>query len=435
MGSGKSKARSPSPTVGGTAKETSDTDSIQAQKQEASKVDDALYQELQSLQIWPPMLDITFEYLRSGLEVLVLDVGANTCKAGFGGDDAPCAVFPSYVRRPRHPGVMVGIDQRDCYVGKELRSRQFTTTGMWGRNHEPNWDIAASLFHTCFQDELRVKPEDYAVLLLLPPLSKTNQDRMTEMMFKKFNVRALYLGLPGVMAMYNFINRTGLVVDCGELSCACVPLVNACPLTDVMRLDVGGKDLTLNMRGLLTDTGYSFASMAELQIVRDIKEKLCLVLPWKEKEAWGEGAEKPNPMDTWYECPDGTMITVGKERAMCPEGLFDAACRHASVGIQSMPCTLTEVVHAAIKKCGSALENDLYGNIVLIGGTAMLPGLGPRLQTELENLRPGQRINVRVDSFPKYTAWRGGSLLAPSYELESMWITKAQYELHNRTPE
>lgn len=38
---------------------------------------------------------------------LVVDNGSGMCKAGFAGDDAPRAVFPSIVGRPRHQGVMV----------------------------------------------------------------------------------------------------------------------------------------------------------------------------------------------------------------------------------------------------------------------------------------------------------------------------------------
>ena len=34
------------------------------------------------------------------------------CKAGFAGDDAPRAVFPSLVGRPRHQGIMVGMGQK-----------------------------------------------------------------------------------------------------------------------------------------------------------------------------------------------------------------------------------------------------------------------------------------------------------------------------------
>jgi actin-related protein len=46
------------------------------------------------------------------VQALVVDNGSGMCKAGFAGDDAPRAVFPSIVGRPRHTGVMVGMGQK-----------------------------------------------------------------------------------------------------------------------------------------------------------------------------------------------------------------------------------------------------------------------------------------------------------------------------------
>ena len=47
------------------------------------------------------------------VQALVVDNGSGMCKAGFAGDDAPRAVFPSIIGRPRQPGVMVGMGQKD----------------------------------------------------------------------------------------------------------------------------------------------------------------------------------------------------------------------------------------------------------------------------------------------------------------------------------
>lgn len=46
------------------------------------------------------------------VQALVVDNGSGMCKAGFAGDDAPRAVFPSIVGRPKHPGIMVSCAPR-----------------------------------------------------------------------------------------------------------------------------------------------------------------------------------------------------------------------------------------------------------------------------------------------------------------------------------
>ena len=69
------------------------------------------------------------------------------CKACFTGDFAPRAVFASIVGRPAMPDIMVGLDQRDSYVGDEAQSKRGVLTLKCPIEHGivTNWDDMENL--------------------------------------------------------------------------------------------------------------------------------------------------------------------------------------------------------------------------------------------------------------------------------------------------
>ena len=55
---------------------------------------------------------------------VIIDNGSGWIKAGFAGDYDPLAVFPTVIGRPKMPGIMVGMDQKDSYVGEEAEAKK-----------------------------------------------------------------------------------------------------------------------------------------------------------------------------------------------------------------------------------------------------------------------------------------------------------------------
>uniref|UniRef100_M4E0Q9 Actin n=1 Tax=Brassica campestris TaxID=3711 RepID=M4E0Q9_BRACM len=305
------------------------------------------------------------------IQPIVCDNGTGMVKAGFAGDDAPRAVFPSVVGRPRHHGVMVGMNQKDAYVGDEAQSKRGILTLKYPIEHGvvSNWDDMEKIWHHTFYNELRIAPEEHPVLLTEAPLNpKAHREKMTQIMFETFNSPAMYVAIQAVLSLYASGRTTGIVLDSGDGVSHTVPIYE----------------------------GF---------------------------EGEMETSKSSSSIEKNYELPDGQVITIGAERFRCPEVLFQPSF----VGMEA--AGIHETTYNSIMKCDVDIRKDLYGNIVLSGGTTMFSGIADRMSKEITALAPSSmKIKVVAPPERKYSVWIGGSILASLSTFQQMWISKAEYD-------
>ncbi|KAI3800013.1 hypothetical protein L1987_35319 [Smallanthus sonchifolius] len=356
------------------------------------------------------------------IQPLVLDHGSAMMKAGFAGEDAPRAVFSSIVGKPRHSNSMIGVAQKDAYIGDEAQSKRGVLTLEYPMEHGivKNWDDVEKIWHYTFYNELRVAPEEHPVLLTEASLNpKANREKMTQIMFETFNVPAMYVSNTGVLSLYASGRPTGVVLDSGEGVSHVVPIYEGYGLPQsVLRLDLAGANITDFLMKILTERGYELTTSADREIVRDIKEKVAYVALDYEQEL--ESAKSGNKD---YKLPDGNVLTIGAERFRCAEALFQPDL------IEMEAAGIHETAYNSIMKCDADLWNDLYGNIVLSGGSTMFPGFAARMYQEITALAPsGMGIKVVAPPERKYSSWIGGSILASLTSFQQHWISKGEYD-------
>jgi len=297
-----------------------------------------------------------------------------------------------------------------------------------------NWEDMEALWDYCFDNKLKL-PEDkkgHQILLTEAALNPVkNREKMGEIMFERYDFGGVMFEYQALLTLMAEGNTTGAVLDSGDGVSHVIPVYEGMIQENaIKRLNIAGRHVTEYLIKLLMLRGYAFNSSADFEMVREIKEEMCYVSINLKKERLL--AKDTTVLDKEYKLPVGSTSIIGRERFEAPEILMNPAL------LESESDDMATMIYQSICDCPMDIQKPLAANIMLSGGTTMIPGLSSRIEHEVKELyvnkkfkgdRAGlNRVKIQVHDPPrrKHAVFMGASFLA-SFAKDFQFISKQEF--------
>lgn len=362
---------------------------------------------------------------------LVLDFGSQTMRAGFAGDDAPRAVLPTVKGKQKSSARMcMLLTMPDTVVGDQAQASRgiFSLESPVKNGIVHNWDAWEEVMRHTMQNELRIEPSEKNVtfpVALNSPLA--NEQKYAQCMFEEFGVQAILPFQAHAASLYASGRGVGIICDIGHGLTQIGAIYEGARLSETeYSSTLAGEALTEYMARMLS--GVERLSIAtkspvyeQYSIADDLKKK-CAYVPLDfdvEMQLMAESSAK----EIELQYPGGQPLLLNTERIRCPEALF----KPSLIGRESL--SLPQMIYKSIMIAPMDVRKDLWGNVILSGGTSLCPGLAERLQAELTALAP-PTIRVKTIAPPErlYSVWIGGSIIGSLSTAKTRFFTKEEYD-------
>lgn len=254
-----------------------------------------------------------------------------------------------------------------------------------------NWDLFEKVLDYTYAKVIQSESEYHPVLFSEASWNvRPNREKLTELMFEKYNVPAFFVVKNAVLAAFANGRATALVVDSGATHTSAVPVHEGYVLTQaVVKSPLGGDYLSLQCRQYLEAQGIDLTPVYQIASKDAIRERdnprfTSRNLPDKLTSSWQQYMLKgllqdfqttvvqvlESPYDersaaqipsVHYEFPTGYHQEFGSERFKLAESLFD----HTMLGAGQLAST-------SVGMCDADVRLSLYGSVVITGGNTLL---------------------------------------------------------------
>uniref|UniRef100_A0A0N4YHG9 Actin n=1 Tax=Nippostrongylus brasiliensis TaxID=27835 RepID=A0A0N4YHG9_NIPBR len=366
---------------------------------------------------------------------VVFDAGSHSVRVGFAGEEYPKGDVPSYIAVQE-----VEADEdmeikeksesnnlkkkRNIFIGttKIIVPRPKTTIQSFMKDGMiEEWDMFENLIDYSYNEVLHSEAQYHPALFTESAWNdKAKRERLTELMFEKYNSPAFFLCKNAVLTAFANGRTSGLVVDSGATQTSAVPVYDGYAVTHaVVRSPIGGDVICEQLQHMLDEQNIDVVPTYKIGGKEEVNENESP--RWTKKSGLPEVTESydkfmrkqiledmaisvlqlcDTPLDAEYaeklpsapySFPNGFTKEFLAERIKVPESLFDLKYLR-NMPTQSSLLNVTQIATTAAGMC------DI-------------------------DIRPTIKLRVSAAPTPmerRFGAWIGGSILGSLVSLVSL---------------
>jgi actin-related protein 3 len=189
---------------------------------------------------------------------------------------------------------------------------------------------------------------------------------------------------------------TGLVVDCGYNKTSLVPIVDGLIISEgIEQINRGGRDVDVYIQSMMRSRKERIPQGMSLEVARSVKEHYTYTCPCSIKESERYRCN-PEPFQKIYKgidkkCGNEFQCHVGIEQFLAPEILLNPKIHNQEFNI-----SLADAVDDCIMKCPIDTKRQLFGNIILCGGSSAFKDFHRRLQKDVKHIIESRLVASRA---------------------------------------
>ncbi len=387
---------------------------------------------------------------------LVFDLGTFNHRIGYSGEDSPKISYQPVVGEDSDKYYFHEYGLR--YINPKSKVKSFMNKD----GTIDNFDLFEKNLNYILEENLYINLSDHPLLFSEPSLhNKSNRIKLTEFMFEKYKIPAIYICKSAVLSGFSCGRSTCLVFDSGHNTTYAVPVNEGYALqksliknniagdwvTNLVEKNLEKRNININpffkfkvkkdgekyKTEFLKDDAIfdkTYENFWKKEIIRDLKES-CLTTndeALKYDEAKDEFIPNSVNQELIYDLPDKNTINMTHDKNLILERVFNPVKEYPEfMGYHQM-------VNDAISKSDLEIKKELYSNIFLCGGNTLFSGFPERFQKQIINTNK-QTFKIKIITHPsnterKFSAWIGGSILSSLGTFHQLWLSLAEFEEH-----